>query len=69
MIDRAIKGLFLCLGGLLIFLVVHLLTSEGGDVGRSAIAPISPVEREPGMTDAGANDIATKRVKTISVRP
>ena len=68
LIDRFIKLLFLCLGGLLIFLVGHLLTGEGGDAGRSAIAPTSQVGQEPG-TDAGSTDLATKRVKTVPVRP
>ena len=71
MIDRIIKLLVLSLGGLLIFLVGHLLATGGDEMRRPDPAPaVAPrAEPEPDKLDANPNDIATKRVKTIPVRP
>ncbi len=71
MIDRIIKVLVLFLGGLLIFLVGHLLATGGDEALRSAPVPAAAprAEPEPGRLDANPNDIATKRVKTVPVRP
>ena len=73
MIDRIIKLLVLCLGGLLMFLVGHLLATGGGDARRpdpaAASAAAPRAEPEPDKPDANPNDIATRRVKTIPVRP
>lgn len=67
MIDRIIKLLVLCLGGLFIFLVGHLLFSNSGEQGRPPAASSARTEPAPDQGDAG--DVATKRVKTIPVRP
>ena len=73
MIDRIIKLLVLSLGGLLIFLVGHLLATGGEEARRpdpSPAAAAAPrIEPDPGKQDANPNDIATRRVKTIPVRP
>jgi len=73
LIDRIIKVLVLFLGGLLIFLVGHLLAIGGEDARRPDPAPASGAaprtEPEPGKLDAIPSDIPTKRVKTIIVRP
>jgi hypothetical protein len=73
LIDRLIKVLVLSLGGLLIFLVGHLLATGGEDARRPDPAPASGAaprtEPEPGKLDANPSDIPTKRVKTIPVRP
>ncbi len=69
MIDRFIKLLVLCLGGLLIVLVGHLLINEGGDASRPASSQASRAEPEAGKSDLDATDLATKRVKTVPVRP
>ena len=69
MIDRSIKWLVLSLGGLLIFLVGHLLATGGHDAGRPDPASAIRSEPAPGNADTRPNDIATKRVKTITVRP
>lgn len=65
MIDRIIKLLVLCLGGLLVFLAGHLLIGGRDEQGRPAAASAS--RAEPDKPDA--SDIATKRVKTVPVRP
>ena len=71
MIDGIIKFLVLCLGGLLIFLVGHLLVSEWEGQGRPAPASVSQAEPAPGpgKADASADDLVTRRVKTVPVRP
>ena len=73
MIDRIIKLLVLSLGGLLIFLVGHLLATGVEEPRRpdpSPAAAAAPrIEPDPGKLDSNPNDIATKRVKTIPVRP
>ena len=71
MIDRIIHFLVLCLGGLFIFLVGHLLLGGGEEFGRPARvdAPASSAAPQAETTDASAADIVTKRVKTFPVRP
>ena len=67
MIDRIIKLLVLSLGVLLIFLVGLFVASISEDSRPPAPAPRA--EAEPGKLDPSPNDIATTRVKTITVRP
>lgn len=78
MIDRIIQLLVLCLGCLLIFLVGHLLLNELDGAPPPALAPApaasasAPVSRAGGEAEKSelpADELATKRVKTVPVRP
>lgn len=71
MIDRVIKLLSWCLGVLLIFLVGFLVAhfNEEAKPSAPAPAPAPRAEADPSKLDQHPNDIPTKRVKTIVVRP
>ena len=71
MIDRMFKWIVLALGVVLIVLVGFFVALLNEDVKPPAVplAPAPRVEAEPGKLDPSPNDIATKRVKTITVRP
>ena len=69
MIDRIIKLLVLCLGCLLIFLVGHLLLGDLDATGRPGGAPAAATQAAPGNQESEAGYLATKRVKTVPVRP
>jgi hypothetical protein len=71
LIDRIIKTLVLALGALLIFLVGFFVALLNDDVKPPAVTPAPPprVEAAPPKTDQTSNDLTTKRVKTIIVRP
>lgn len=71
MIDRIIKLLSWCLGVLLIFLVGFLTAHSFEEAKPSAVTPAPPprAEATPPKMDQNPNDLTTKRVKTIVVRP
>ena len=71
MIDRIIKLLVMALGVVLIFLVGFFIALLNEDVKPQAVTPAPPprVEAAPPKTDQNPNDLTTKRVKTIIVRP
>ena len=71
MIDRIIKLLVMALGVVLIFLVGFFIALLNEDVKPPAVTPAPPprVEAAPPKTDQNPNDLTTKRVKTIIVRP
>jgi hypothetical protein len=71
LIDRVIKLLSWCLGVLLIFLVGFLVAYVNEEV-KPPVAPLAPPPRAevaPPKMDQNPNDLTTKRVKTIVVRP
>ena len=67
LIDRMFKLLVLSLGVLLIFLVGFFVALLNED--EKPVAPAPRVEAAPPKTDQNPNDLTTKRVKTIIVRP
>jgi len=71
LIDRIIKLLSWCLGVLLIFLVGFLVAHVHEDAKPPAATPAPPprAEAAPPKMDQNPNDLTTKRVKTIIVRP
>jgi len=71
LIDRIIKLLSWCLGVLLIFLVGFLVAHFHEDVKPPSATPVAPprAEAAPPKMEQNPNDLTTKRVKTIVVRP
>ena len=71
LLDRIFKWIVLALGVLLIFLVGFFVALLNEDVKPPAVppAPAPRVEAAPPKTDQNPNDLTTKRVKTIIVRP
>ena len=73
MIDRTFKLLVLSLGVLLILLlglfVATLIEEHQSPVPELSRAPAPRVEAAPPKIDQNSNDLVTKRVKTIVVRP
>ena len=71
MIDRIIKFVVMALGVVLIFLVGFFVALLNEDVKPPVVTPAPPprVEAAPPKTDQNPNDLTTKRVKTIIVRP
>jgi hypothetical protein len=71
LIDRIIKLLSWCLGVLLIFLVGFLVAHFHEDVKPPSATPAAPprAEAAPPKMEQNPNDLTTKRVKTIVVRP
>ena len=67
MTDRIFKWIVLCLAVLLIFLVGFFVALLNED--EKPVAPPPKVEAAPPKTDQNPNDLTTKRVKTIIVRP
>ena len=67
MIDRIIKFVVMALGVVLIFLVGFFVALLNED--EKPVAPAPRVEVAPPKTDQNPNDLTTKRVKTIIVRP
>ena len=71
MIDRIFKLLVLSLGVLLVVLVGAFIALLNEDAKPPAVTPAPPprVEATPPKSDQNPNDLTTKRVKTIIVRP
>ena len=71
MIDRIIKFLALSLGVLLIFLVGFFVALLNEETKPPVPTPAPPpmAEAAPPKMDQNPNDLTTKRVKTIIVRP
>ena len=67
MLDRIIKLLLFCLGGLLIFLLGQFVASSGEE--QPVPASTSRGEPPSAKVESTPNDLPTKRVKTIIVRP
>ena len=71
LIDRIFKLLVLSLGVLLVVLVGAFIALLNEDAKPPAVTPAPPprAEAAPPKMDQNPNDLTTKRVKTIIVRP